>query len=101
MSGGSYDYIYWKIEELAENIRNVEIDPRRATLQKVLVKLAKAMHDVEWVDSGDYGEGRDNEALDELFGVLGTSPSLVVKAAAYDTLKEQMLRFFEYDEVVK
>lgn len=101
MSGGQYDYFCWKIDEVECTLLHTETDPRRATLKKVLIKLSRAMHDVEWVDSCDYGKGRDYEALDELFGLLGADPLIVVKAAAYDALKEQLFKFFEYNHGAK
>jgi len=59
MSGGSLDYIYWKVEEAARSIRN-RADDSRCDVSKLLAfadhldKVAKALHDVEWTFSGDY-----------------------------------------------
>ena len=57
MSGGSYEYVYHKIEDI--EIWKQQSNPRRAAFAQLLKLVAKAMHDIEWVDSGDYGEGRD------------------------------------------
>lgn len=65
MSGGSYGYICFRIKDAAQEIRNVETDPRRAAFQKLLFLVAEAMHDIEWVDSCDYGEGDDHKAIDK------------------------------------
>lgn len=63
MSGGSYSYAYMDIEDLANTIaRNVQT-PERIAFAEHLKKVAKAMHDIEWVDSGDYGQGGENEAI--------------------------------------
>lgn len=62
MSGGSYDYIYFKIEELAQQFLEQD-DPLRKQLGEHLKLVAKALHDIEWVDSGDYGIGDDVAAI--------------------------------------
>ena len=37
--------------------------PERRAFAAHLVKVAKALHDIEWVDSSDYGPGDENEAI--------------------------------------
>jgi hypothetical protein len=37
MSGGSYNYVYFKIEDI--EIRNTEKDPRRAAFQNLVKKV--------------------------------------------------------------
>lgn len=93
MSGGAYNYIYSTIEDL--RIENTDTDPRRASLQKIINLLVKAMHDVEWVDSSDYGTGDDHKAIDALLGALGNDPETVRKALAYDALKDQLKEFLK------
>jgi hypothetical protein len=93
MSGGSYDYIYSSIQDI--KLRNTDTDPRRAAMQKILKLVAKAMHDIEWVDSSDYGCGDDHKAIDDLLSAIGSDPEVVKKALAYDAIKEQMKQFFD------
>lgn len=62
MSGGHYDYVYHKINDIT--IENVDTDIRRYQFQKLLTLIGKAMHDIEWVDSGDYSAGDEYEAID-------------------------------------
>jgi len=63
MSGGSLDYVCYKLDDA------IEVIERRATtvLQKAFAKhlkdVAKALHDLEWVYSGDYSEGQEVESL--------------------------------------
>jgi hypothetical protein len=97
MSGGSYNYIYTRLEDLANEIKNTETDYRRATLKQLLLRLSVAMHDVEWVDSCDFGPGDDHEALDALFGMFMADPIVVAKAAAYDSLRERLVEFFNME----
>jgi len=63
MSGGSLDYVCYRLDDAIDTIK------RRATtaLQKAFAKhlkdVAKALHDLEWVFSGDYCEGQEVESL--------------------------------------
>jgi hypothetical protein len=62
MSGGSYDYAYQRIADLAEEIRmRAEGDhvDLRAAFAAHLEKCAEAARAIEWVDSGDSGPGRE------------------------------------------
>ena len=59
-------------EEAAAVLRAV--DAERAWLVRVLRAAAKAAHDVEWVDSGDYGPGDEVEAIRAIRAVLATAP---------------------------
>lgn len=63
MSGGAYNYICFKVDEVAEEIRHQESDPLRKAFADHLHQVAKALRDIEWVDSGDYEEGREAEAI--------------------------------------
>lgn len=65
MSGGSMNYLYSKIEYDATFARDT---PERKAFAKHLVKVAKALHDIEWVDSADYGPGDDTEAIRACLG---------------------------------
>jgi len=86
MSGGHYDYICFKIAEV--EIRNAHKDPRRAAFQELLTLVGEAMHDIEWVDSSDYGPGDEHAAIDKCLKYLKTSPKMIAKAAMYDKINE-------------
>lgn len=64
MSGGSYDYLYCKVEEMADRIGNT---PERQRFAKHLRRVAKAMHAIEWVDSCDWGKGDENAPIRAVF----------------------------------
>jgi hypothetical protein len=95
MSGGSYDYIGFKIKDLANDIRNQDTDPRRATFAKLMNLVGNAMHDIEWVDSCDYGEGDDHKAIDAVFSFLEATPDIIKKAHAYDCLVDRLKEFLK------
>ena len=61
MSGGSYDYGYTRIDDLADQI--TATTPLRKAFKKHLHQVAQACHDIEWVDSGDSGSGDEDEAI--------------------------------------
>ena len=55
-------------EEAVAVLRSV--DAERAWFVALLRAAAKAAHDVEWVDSGDYGPGDEVEAIRAVRAVL-------------------------------
>lgn len=59
MSGGSMDYLSYKVEdaEFAENT------PERKAFRQHLKLVAKALHEIEWCDSGDTSPGKDTKAI--------------------------------------
>lgn len=60
MSGGSMEYLCFKVES-AEFERNT---PLRTRFAEHLKLVGKALHDIEWVDSGDYGPGDEDDAIE-------------------------------------
>ena len=57
MSGGSYDYKYKELNNLADLIDTQPRDENQLTRKRValaLRELADICHDIEWIDSGDY-----------------------------------------------
>lgn len=65
MSGGAYDYKYWQIGDLADDIltdvkqkrfsENSEAEAKVKEIAKNLDKLSKMAKEVEWWASGDTG----------------------------------------------
>lgn len=60
MSGGSMNYLYSRIENDAVFPQNTA---ERKAFAAHLKKVAKALHDIEWVDSCDYSPGMESEAI--------------------------------------
>jgi hypothetical protein len=60
MSGGSHDYAYSKLNDIADSFyKKPERDKHRESRKKVakiLNLMADICHDIEWIDSCDYGE---------------------------------------------
>ena len=72
MSGGSMNYLYSRLDD-ATFLTNT---PERKAFAKHLRLVANALHDIEWVDSSDYGLGDENEAIRACLG-----DALVLEAA--------------------
>lgn len=63
MSGGSYEYAYRHVREMAESLRGKEINPLRKAFSEHLERVAEAMRVVEWVDSCDYVRGDEDAPI--------------------------------------
>lgn len=66
MSGGEYNYAYGRLEIFAEDMKIGECLYRKR-FKELVYLVSKAMHDIEWVDSGDYGEGDEIPAIKQCF----------------------------------
>lgn len=68
MSGGSYDYAYHHVDDMADAMahRSRDATPLRRAFIEHMRLVARAMHAVEWNDSGD---GADEDAA--IRAVLG------------------------------
>ena len=62
MSGGSWDYFYERLEDVASRLQ-CERDPLRKAFGSHLQRCAKALHDIEWVDSCDCSPGDEVKAI--------------------------------------
>ena len=63
MSGGSLEYAYSRVEDVAEMIAGRAELPEHRAFAVHLHKVAKALHDLEWVWSCDYARGDELEAI--------------------------------------
>ena len=72
MSGGSWNYAYSKIHEVAEQIEEDDVEslrenPLRFRLVVHLKELSELMHLIEWCDSGDKGADEWIKPAQEFF----------------------------------
>ena len=63
MSGGSLDYVYGRVNDAAQSIKSRSKKPLHIAFAKHLEKVASALHDLEWVFSGDYSEPAEEKAI--------------------------------------
>ena len=66
MSGGSLDYVCYKVGDAADSIEARATTPLQKAFAAHLKDVAKALHDLEWVFSGDYSDGDEVEALSKV-----------------------------------
>lgn len=59
------NYLYARIENDANFRANTA---ERRAFSEHLARVAKALHDIEWVDSGDYGPGDESKAIRACIG---------------------------------
>jgi hypothetical protein len=62
MSGGSLDYLYSKVQDVADQLSGAS-NPLHGAFGLHLRKVAKALHDLEWFMSCDYSSGDEEEAI--------------------------------------
>lgn len=59
MSGGSFNYLYSRMEQEYKG------EMHDAELEELLNDFCNLLHDLEWWQSGDYGEDQYRESVDE------------------------------------
>ena len=63
MSGGSLDYVCYKVDDAIDTIEKRATTVLQIAFAAHLKDVSKALHDLEWVFSGDYSEGQEVESL--------------------------------------
>jgi hypothetical protein len=85
VSGGSYQYAYGKLDAFIDEMNSRPTTPTRKAFAAHLQLVSQAMHDVEWVDSADYGYGDENAAIAKCLGKDG--PQRVLEVVIADAQK--------------
>jgi hypothetical protein len=88
MSGGSLDYAYYKVEDIAREISVKATTPLQKAFAKHLFLVSKALHDLEWVYSSDRSPGSEIESIQKVFGEEW-------KKAELNVLKEEAKELIE------
>jgi len=97
MSGGSWDYIYFKIQEAADRLSHDETPLRRAFGQHMSL-VAQAMHDIEWVDSNDKGKGADIKSMKKVLGDTAEAKELEISKEDARKLIKQLENLSKKDK---
>jgi hypothetical protein len=92
MSGGSYDYLCYKMGDAAESLCN-DKNPLRRAFGKKLQLFATAMHDIEWVDSDDYGPGEEAKAIKLALGKESNTLALHEVMLEAKAIKEELIKY--------
>jgi len=68
MSGGSLDYIYYKVEEAGLDVKRNAKTNLHKLFGNHLLLVSKALKDLEWEFSGDSSENSADGAIKEVLG---------------------------------
>ncbi len=85
MSGGSWDYFYHRLDEIADRVKSDACPVRRA-FGDHLAKCATALREIEWVDSGDTSPGDEFAAIRDVLGDR-------VPDKANEEIRKEIIRF--------
>lgn len=88
MSGGSWDYLYNKVEDAADRLDGSTCEHRRA-FGKLVAKVADALHAIEWVDSCDYAP---NDEIEPIKKALGENAETLILAEVIKEAEDVKLR---------
>lgn len=64
MSGGALDYASYNLDKIAQSILREGKTPQHKALAVHIMKVSKAVHDLEWMLSGDTSPGSETEAIE-------------------------------------
>lgn len=92
MSGGSMNYLYSTIEQ---NLKFDLSTKERKAFYKLMQNVIQALHDIEWVDSGDYGEGDENKAILKCISKSQLMNTLLEEARAIKHDLSEMIKTLE------
>jgi hypothetical protein len=88
VSGGSLDYAYGKLNDAISMMAARAKTPLHKAFLKHLVLVSEALHDVEWVYSGDYSEDQAEESIKKVLGAGA-------KAAELEVIRDELKALIE------
>jgi hypothetical protein len=80
MSGGSLDYACHEMAEIGRRVSARAQTPLHRAFATHLEAVALALHDLEWMLSGDIGEGAEVDAIKACIGANAEFQQLIVEA---------------------
>lgn len=92
MSGGSFEYLYRRIEDAADQIEGMPA-PHLKAFAAHLRLVARALHDIEWVASLDSAKGSEEAAVRKCLSKCATLDSAIaIGIEAINLLKRELER---------
>lgn len=82
MSGGEYNYVFFKIQEIDIITGKEHVSPERLAFQQLLRLVSNVMRTVEWVDSCDKSPGDEDKEIAQLFAALSSDPKKAIDELA-------------------
>lgn len=95
MSGGSLDYVYYKVEEAAFDLKRKANTPALKAFADHLLEVSKALHDVEWYLSGDTGLEQAEESIKMALGDHFKKKAIEVLISEGKQIIEQLTKLIE------
>ena len=80
MSGGSYNYFYSQLDNFIYEFSKNASSPERKAFLSHLILIKEAIHDIEWVDSGDSSPSQENKAIMKCISNQDILKSLIEEA---------------------
>lgn len=100
MSGGSYDYAFRHIDDLAsEMLRRGKKTPLRSAFTDLLFRVSLAAKEIEWADSGDTEQGGPIE-IAAILACFQNSDA-AIKRASVEDIEEAIGRAQEAVKLLK
>jgi hypothetical protein len=93
MSGGSWDYVYLRFEDVAVRLKDDKNIKRRA-LGFLVEKIANAMYEIEWHDSSDTSGEDEPSAIDNCFD------KQIIEKALLERINELKNELIEIEDVI-
>jgi len=94
MSGGSWEYVSYKVEEVADRLVDTGVDESCSALRRALGEklglFARALHEIEWVDSFDTGPGNEEAAIRAALGEDADALALAVLVEDVKAVAERL-----------
>ena len=94
MSGGSLNYVYRPVQNVAEDLM-VSNNILHRAFGKHLFEVSKALFNIEWVLSGDYGEGDDTEAIKVVLGDNWKNIVIINAIEQMDEIRDSVIKLLE------
>lgn len=88
MSGGRYNYIQFKMEDVAESLMDKNNTALQRAFGKHLKLVADALHKIDYVKSGDCSEGDEVEDIAKVLGSTKWAEWEIIEQDAKELIKE-------------
>jgi len=97
MSEGSLEYVFYKVEEAAENIGGTGYtdgyNPLHCAFSEHLKKVAIALKAVEWYYSGDWGPEPAEKAIKDVLGPSANTLTFIELQKQGEELIDKIQKF--------
>lgn len=101
MSGGSLEYAYSYLNEVANTVFLKSNTSLHKAFAEHLRKVATALHDLEWVWSGDYEDGDEVGSIEAVLSKQEVLDTTVTEAKKINEELNNLIRKISLDKMYK